>query len=89
MILSPSFYEQDTIVAARGLLGCCLVHAEGDKTMAGMIVETEAYPRLDPAAHSFHGKTPANSVLFGPLGHAHLFFCVRDALVHERGDRHG
>ncbi len=74
MILSPLFYQQDTITVARGLLGCCLAHIDGTRTTAGMIVETEAYPRQDPAAHSFHGQTRANSVLFGPPGHAHLFF---------------
>ena len=69
-----SFYEQDTILVAKNLLGCVLVHLDGDHTTAGRIVETEAYLRTDPAAHSFHGKTRSNSVLFGPAGHAHVFF---------------
>ena len=68
------FYRQDTLAVARQLLGCCLVHLEGENTTAGKIVETEAYLREDPAAHSFHGETKSNSVLFGPAGNAHVFF---------------
>ncbi|WML67421.1 MAG: Putative 3-methyladenine DNA glycosylase [Methanoregula sp. SKADARSKE-2] len=93
MILPSSFYDQDTIATARGLLGCSLVHAEGNETTTGMIVETEAYPRRDPAAHSFHGRTDANSVLFGPPGHAHLFFvygmhwCMNVVTGTDEGER--
>lgn len=74
MILPRSFYEEDTVTAAKMLLGCFLVHLEGNVTTSGRIVETEAYLRRDPAAHSFHGRTANNSVLFGPAGHAHVFF---------------
>jgi DNA-3-methyladenine glycosylase len=74
MILPRSFYEEETVTVAKMLVGCYLVHLEGDMTTSGRIVETEAYLQQDPAAHSFHGRTPGNSVLFGPAGHAHLFF---------------
>jgi DNA-3-methyladenine glycosylase len=74
MILPRSFYEEDTVTVAKNLLGCLLVHSEGDATTSGRIVETEAYLRQDPAAHSFRGRTGGNSVLFGPAGHAHVFF---------------
>ena len=74
MILPRSFYEEETVTVAKTLLGCYLVHREGNMTTSGIIVETEAYLQQDPAAHSFHGRTPGNSVLFGPAGHAHLFF---------------
>ncbi len=74
MILPQAFYEQDTLTVAKKLLGCYFVHLEGEETTLGRIVETEAYLMHDPAAHSFIGKTKRNSVLFGPVGHAYVYF---------------
>jgi DNA-3-methyladenine glycosylase len=74
MILDQAFYAQETITVAKQLLGCFLVHHEGEATTLGRIVETEAYLWNDPAAHAFVGKTKRNSVLFGPVGHAYVYF---------------
>ena len=74
MILPHTFYEQDTLTVAKKLLGCYLVHLEGEETTLGRIVETEAYLVHDPAAHSFIGQTKRNGVLFGPVGHAYVYF---------------
>jgi DNA-3-methyladenine glycosylase len=74
MILPQTFYRQDTISVAKKLLGCYLVHLEGEETTLGRIVETEAYLVHDPAAHSFTGKTKRNAVLFGPVGYAYVYF---------------
>jgi DNA-3-methyladenine glycosylase len=93
MILHQSFYARDTLTVAEQLLGQQLVHRDAGNTTAGRIVETEAYLQQDPAAHSFHGKTGSNSVLFGPPGHAHIFFiygkhwCLN--VVTGQGDRRG
>jgi DNA-3-methyladenine glycosylase len=74
MILPRSFYEQDTITVARKLLGCFLVHQEDEGTTIGRIVEDEAYVEQDQAAHSYIGITERNRVMFGPAGHAYIFF---------------
>lgn len=73
-ILQKSFYERSTIEVAKDLLGTILVRTIDGKQISGMIVETEAYIGIDPACHAFKGKTEANKALFGPVGHAYIYF---------------
>ena len=72
--LPRSFYDRDTIVVARELLGKCLVHVSRDVERVGRIVEVEAYlgPH-DLAAHSSKGLTGRTEVMFGPPGHAYVY----------------
>ena len=76
MILQRTFYQRDTISVSKALLGKILVHDSSEGTMAGRIVETEAYrgPE-DQAAHSSGGRrTIRNEVMFGQKGHAYVYF---------------
>lgn len=69
--LGEPFFDRTPREVAQDLIGCGLFH-EG---VGGVIVETEAYERDDPACHAFIGRTGRSEVLFGPPGLAYVYLC--------------
>jgi DNA-3-methyladenine glycosylase len=72
--LERLFYDRDTIIVARELLGKFLVRRSQGRELIGRIVEVEAYlgPH-DLAAHSAKGRTKRTEIMFGPPGHAYVY----------------
>jgi len=71
MVLDRDFYTRPAVEVARDCLGKILVHGK----TAGRIVETEAYLGVeDRAAHAWRGITDRTRVIFGPPGHAYIYF---------------
>jgi len=74
-VLPRSLYSRDPRLVGPDLLGKILVRRPGRQLLTGRIVEVEAYlGEDDPAAHASIGKTQRNAVLFGPAGHAYVYF---------------
>lgn len=70
-VLPRTFYQRPVLDVARDLLGRVVEHGDVQIRLS----EVEAYAgRRDPGSHAFRGTTPRNAVMFGPPGHAYVYF---------------
>jgi DNA-3-methyladenine glycosylase len=92
MKLERSFYERNTLIVAKELLGRVLVHITPEGVTRGRIVETEAYmgPE-DKGAHSYRGRhTPRMDPLYKTGGFAYIYqlhgynYCI-NVVTQEEG----
>src|ERR1700726_1903621 len=73
--LETSFFRRPALDVARDLLGTILVRRYRGKELRARIVETEAYVGShDLACHASRGRTRRTEVMFGPGGHAYVYF---------------
>ncbi len=74
-ILPRDFYDRDTEIVAREMLGTIIEHRSEAGTTSAMIVETEAYiGEHDPACHAASGLTRRTEPLYGRPGLSYVYF---------------
>lgn len=73
--LPRSFFNRSTLLVARDLLGARLVKLEDGVRIGGVIIEAEAYRgEEDLGCHAKAGRTPRTKIMYGPPGHAYVYF---------------
>lgn len=73
--LARSFFDRPVLAVAPDLLGRTLVRRTADGPLELRITEVEAYEgESDPGSHAFRGRTARNASMFGPPGHAYVYF---------------
>jgi DNA-3-methyladenine glycosylase len=72
--LARPFFARDTVTVARALLGQRLVRIAGGTRLSGLVCEAEAYAGPDDAASHAHRRTPRSVIMYGPPGHAYVYF---------------
>ena len=74
-ILPVDFYKESAIQTAKMLIGKYLIRIFNGKRLVGIILETEAYDgEHDQACHARTGRTQRNAAMYGPPGHAYIYF---------------
>jgi DNA-3-methyladenine glycosylase len=73
--LPHEFFARSTLTVARALLGMRLVRSLDGQRLSGIIIEAEAYiGETDLGCHAKAGRTRRNAVMYGPPGHAYVYF---------------
>jgi DNA-3-methyladenine glycosylase len=73
--LSLEFFDRPVLQVAPELLGKRLIRVLNGQHLGGIIIEVEAYRgEEDLACHARSGLTPRNAALYGPPGHAYVYF---------------
>lgn len=73
--LPVDFFARDVLEVAPALLGARLVRRLNGAIISGIICEVEAYRgEEDLACHARAGRTPRTAVMYGPPGHAYVYF---------------
>jgi DNA-3-methyladenine glycosylase len=68
------FFARDAVTVARALLGQRLVRIAGGVRLSGLVCEAEAYAGPDDAASHAYRRTPRSAIMYGPPGHAYVYF---------------
>jgi DNA-3-methyladenine glycosylase len=73
-ILTQAYFSRPTLTVAHSLIGKHLIRQNGKGTIAGKIIEVEAYIGIeDKACHAAKGRTARTEVLFGPPGMSYVY----------------
>jgi len=74
-LIPREFLSRPAQEVAPDLLGSVFEHETADGLVAVALTEVEAYAgEVDPASHAYRGRTGRNAVMFGPAGHAYVYF---------------
>jgi DNA-3-methyladenine glycosylase len=75
VLLPRENFARGAVEVAPALLGCVIEHETAEGLVAVALTEVEAYHgQADPASHAYRGRTQRNAVMFGPPGHAYVYF---------------